>query len=75
MPNSFCPLVIIVGSQIYIIAWQDSSLFQMLEIEKLLPEKYFFIRDEAFTNAQQFLSPWSGKWCIYKKLIVFFFSA
>jgi len=45
----------------------------MLEIEKLLPEKYFFIGDEAFTNTQQFLSLWPGKWWIYIKLIVCFF--
>jgi hypothetical protein len=59
------------GSTNDIIAWQDSNLFQMLEIEKLLPEKYFFIGDEAFTNTQQFLSPWPGKWWIY--IMPFFF--
>jgi hypothetical protein len=28
---------------------------------KKLPEQYFFIGDEAFTNIAQFLSPWPGK--------------
>lgn len=49
------------GSTNDIIAWGDSNLFQMLMIDELLPEKYFFIGDEAFTNTQQFLTPWSGK--------------
>ena len=49
------------GSTNDIIAWQNSNLHQMLDIDKLLPDKYFFIGDEAFTNTQQFLSPWPGK--------------
>ena len=49
------------GSTNDIIAWQDSKLFERLEIEKQLPSKYFFIGDEAFTNTFQFLSPWSGR--------------
>ncbi len=43
-----------------IIAWQATRLFKMLEIDQLLPDKYFFIGNEAFTNTNQFLSPWSG---------------
>jgi hypothetical protein len=42
------------GSPNDIIAWKDSNLFEMLEIEKLLPEKYFFIRDDAFTIPSSF---------------------
>jgi hypothetical protein len=49
------------GSTNDIIAWGDSNLYQMLEVEKKLPEQYFFIGDEAFTNTAQFLSPWPGK--------------
>ena len=49
------------GSTNDIIAWQATRLFEMLEIDKLLPDKYFFIGDEAFTNTYQFLSPWSGR--------------
>ncbi len=49
------------GSTNDVIAWQDSLLFQMVEVEKLLPSKYFFIGDEAFNTTQQFLSPWPGK--------------
>ena len=49
------------GSTNDIIAWQDSNLFQMLELDRSLPEKYFFIGDEAFNTTQQFLSPWPGK--------------
>ncbi len=49
------------GSTNDVIAWQDSLLFQMVEVEKLLLSKYFFIGDEAFNTMQQFLSPWPGK--------------
>ena len=48
------------GSTNNIIAWGDCNLYQMLMIDELLPDKYFFIGDEALTNMQQFLSPWSG---------------
>ena len=48
-----------------IIAWGDSNLYQMLMVDQLLPEKYFFIGDEAFTNTHQFLSPWSGKFPLF----------
>jgi hypothetical protein len=36
------------------------DLFEAVEIDKKLPLKYFFIGDEAFTNTNQFLSPWPG---------------
>jgi hypothetical protein len=36
------------------IAWQDGLLFQMLEVEKALPSKYFFIGDDVFNTTQQF---------------------
>jgi hypothetical protein len=49
------------GSTNDIIAWGDSKLYKLLEIDKLLPEQYFFIGDEAFTNTNQFLSPWPGE--------------
>jgi hypothetical protein len=49
------------GSTNDIYAWQDSDLYQFLEVEGSLPPKYFFIGDEAFTNTQQFLSPWPGR--------------
>jgi hypothetical protein len=49
------------GSTNDIVAWQDSSLCCFLEVEKGLPSKYFFIGDAAFTNTQQFLSPWPGR--------------
>jgi hypothetical protein len=49
------------GSANDIYAWQDSELHQFLEVEGSLPPKYFFIGDEAFTNTQQFLSPWPGR--------------
>jgi hypothetical protein len=48
------------GSTNDIIAWQDTLLFQMLEVDKELPEKYLFIGDEAFNTTEQFLSPWPG---------------
>jgi hypothetical protein len=46
------------GSINDIIAWQDCNLLQLLEAEKFLPRKYFFIGDEVFPTTQQFLSPW-----------------
>jgi hypothetical protein len=48
------------GSTNDIKAWEDSDLCHYLEAEKGLPEKYFFVGDEAFTNTIQFLSPWPG---------------
>ena len=49
------------GSTNDIIAWQDSNLYDALEIQRLLPERFFFIGDEAFTCTHQFLSPWPGR--------------
>jgi hypothetical protein len=49
------------GSTNDIIAWQDSNLYYALEVQKLLPERFFFIGDEAFTCTQQMLSPWPGR--------------
>ena len=43
-----------------IVAWHDSILCYFLEVQKGHPSKYFFISDEAFTNTQQFFSPWPG---------------
>jgi len=37
------------------------ELFQAVKNDNLLPKKYFFIGDGAFTNTTQFLSPWPGK--------------
>jgi hypothetical protein len=48
------------GSTNDIIAWNDSKLCEALN-ENKLPPQYFIIGDEAFTNTQQFLSPWSGR--------------
>jgi hypothetical protein len=48
------------GSTNDIYSWQDSNLYDFLEVEESLPPKYLFISDEAFTNMQQFLSPWPG---------------
>jgi hypothetical protein len=44
-----------------IIAWQDSNLYEALEVWKWLPEQFFFIGDEAFTCTRQMLSPWPGR--------------
>ena len=44
-----------------IIAWQYMDLYEAVEIDNQLEIKYFFISDEAFTNTNQFLSPWPGK--------------
>jgi hypothetical protein len=41
------------GSTNDIKAWEDSDLCQYLEFVKGLPEKYFFIGDETFTNTNQ----------------------
>jgi len=49
------------GSTNDIIAWGDSKLYQYLEVDKKLPQQYFFIGDEAFTNTNQFVSPWPGE--------------
>jgi hypothetical protein len=37
------------------------DLYEAVEMKNQLPMKYFFIGDEAFTNTNQFLSPWPGK--------------
>jgi len=49
------------GSTNDIIAWNSSKLHKWLEIDCGLPSKYFFIGYEAFTNTNQFLSPWPGQ--------------
>ena len=54
------------GSTNNIIAWQHMDLYEAVEIDGMLPSKYFFIGDEAFTNTNQFLSPWPGECCTYK---------
>jgi hypothetical protein len=54
------------GSTNDIIAWQHMDLYEAVEIDGMLPSKYFFIGDEAFTNTNQFLSPWPGECCTYK---------
>jgi hypothetical protein len=48
------------GSTNDIIAWQDTELFEAIEVLKQLPAKYFIIGDEAFTCTDQVLSPWPG---------------
>jgi len=37
------------------------DLFEAVEMDDKLPSKYFCIGDEAFTNTNQFLSPWPGE--------------
>jgi hypothetical protein len=54
------------GSTNDIIAWQHMDLYEAVEIDGMLPSKYFFIGDEAFTDTNQFLSPWPGECCTYK---------
>lgn len=49
------------GSTNDIIAWQQMDLFEAVEVDNRLPSKYYFIGDEAFTNTNQFLSPWPGE--------------
>lgn len=49
------------GSTNDIIVWHGMELFQAVKNDNLLPKKYFFIGDGAFTNTTQFLSPWPGK--------------
>jgi hypothetical protein len=62
------------GSTNDIIAWGDSNLYKLLEVDKLLPEQYFFIGDEAFTNTNQFLSPWPGEFsCNFCSLCFLFY--
>jgi hypothetical protein len=48
-----------------IIAWLHMDLSEAVEIDNQLPMKYFFIGDEALTNANQFLSPWPGKYIFH----------
>jgi hypothetical protein len=59
------------GSTNDIIAWQNMELYQILEVEKKLPLKYYFIGNEAFTNTLQFLSPWHG--IVFDNISLFFF--
>ena len=48
------------GSTNDITAWHDSDLFKSMDAGRL-PARYFVIGDEAFTNTNQFLSPWHGR--------------
>ena len=47
------------GSTNDVIAWNMSNVKNALD-EGRLPPKYYFIGDEAFSNTNQFLVPWSG---------------
>jgi hypothetical protein len=47
------------GSTNDLFAWECSIMKDNLD-NGLLPEKYYFVGDEAFTNCPQFLTPWSG---------------
>ncbi len=49
------------GSMNDIIAWQESNLFESIEVDKELPPQYFVIGNEAFTCSDQMMSPWPGK--------------
>jgi hypothetical protein len=55
------PAATIAAVQMTLIAWQQMDLFEAVEMDDKLPSKYFFIGDEAFTNTNQFLSPWPGE--------------
>jgi hypothetical protein len=55
------PAATIAAVQMTLIAWQKMDLFEAVEMDDKLPSKYFFIGDEAFTNTNQFLSPWPGE--------------
>jgi hypothetical protein len=59
------------GSTNDIVAWQDTNLYQIVETEKKLPSKYFFIGNEAFTNTNQVLSPWPGMYFLAYDLFIF----
>jgi hypothetical protein len=43
------------------VGWYKSSLCQNLFLPKRLPSKYFAIGDDAFTNTNNFLTPFSGR--------------
>jgi hypothetical protein len=47
------------GSTNDIIAWEFSKMKVEFDNNRL-PSEYYFIGDEAFTNCDQFMSPWSG---------------
>jgi hypothetical protein len=47
------------GSTNDIIAWEFSQMKVEFDNNRL-PSEYYFIGDEAFTNCDQFMSPWSG---------------
>ncbi len=44
-----------------ITAWEQSELKRILFDDKALPKPNYVIGDEAFTNLEQFLVPWSGR--------------
>ena len=48
------------GSTNDCIAWQTSALYAAMS-EGRLDDKFFIIGDEAFSNTQQFLSPYPGR--------------
>lgn len=49
------------GSTKGIIAWQDCNLFHLLEVEKLLPQKYYFIGEKDFFTTHHFLCEDQGR--------------
>ena len=44
-------------------AYADSKLYDMFEnnFNNLIPEQFYLIGDEAFTNTNRMLSPWAGR--------------
>ena len=48
------------GSTNDIIAWEESALYEAIKNGRI-PAQFFIIGDEAFTNINQVLSPWSGR--------------
>ena len=42
-------------------AWDNCTLKRLIDEEGFLPVQYYFIGDEGFSCANQFLVPWGGK--------------
>jgi hypothetical protein len=42
-------------------AWEMSELRKLVEVDRRLPEPFYFVGDEAFTTTSQLLTPWPGR--------------
>jgi len=49
------------GSTNDTMAWEMSELRKLVEVDRRLPEPFYFVGDEALTTTTQLMTPWPGR--------------